>query len=67
MVYPDVHFQPQGDAVSVGQASLENYLQGVASETMIQGPQDSTTIDSLKVALSEIRLTPVEILALHQA
>jgi hypothetical protein len=65
MVYPDVHFQPQGDAVSAGQTLLENYLQGVASEVTIQGSQDSTPIDSLKVALSEIRLTPVEIPALH--
>ncbi|KAI9442265.1 hypothetical protein H4582DRAFT_1809416 [Lactarius indigo] len=65
--YPiDVHFQPQGNGVSAGQALLENYLQGVTSETMIQGSQDSTTIDSLKVAFSEIRLTPVEIPALHQ-
>ncbi|KAH9038716.1 hypothetical protein EDB85DRAFT_2072661 [Lactarius pseudohatsudake] len=65
--YPiDVHFQPQGDSVSAGQALLENYLQGVTSETSIQGSQDSTTIDSLKVALSEIRLTPVKIPALHQ-
>ncbi|KAI9463679.1 hypothetical protein BJY52DRAFT_1404720 [Lactarius psammicola] len=65
--YPiDVHFQPQGDAVSAGQALLENFLQGVTSETTIQGSQDSTTIDSLKLALSEIRLTPVEIPALHQ-
>jgi hypothetical protein len=66
MVYPDVHFQPQGDAVPAGQALLENYLQGFTSETTIQGSQDSTSIDSLKVALSEIRLTPVEIPALHQ-
>ncbi|KAH8992759.1 hypothetical protein EDB86DRAFT_3078965 [Lactarius hatsudake] len=65
--YPiGVHFQPQGDSVLAGQALLENYLQGVTSETTIQGSQDSTTIDSLKVALSEIRLTPVEIPALHQ-
>ncbi|KAH8979124.1 hypothetical protein EDB92DRAFT_1821158 [Lactarius akahatsu] len=62
----DVHFQPQGGSVSAGQALLENYLQGVTSETTIQGSQDSTKIDSLKVALSEIRLTPVEIPALHQ-
>ena len=66
MVYLDVHFQPQGDAVSAGQALLENYLQGVTSETMIRGSQDSTTIDSLKVALSEIRLAPIEIPSLHQ-
>jgi hypothetical protein len=45
---------------------LENYLQGVTSYTTIQGSQGSTAIDSLKVAISDIRLTPVEIPALHQ-
>ena len=45
---------------------LENYLQGVTSDTTIQGSQGSTAIDSLKVAISDIRLTPVEIPALHQ-
>ncbi len=62
----DVHFQPQGSAVSAGQALLENYLQGVTSATTIQGSQGSTAIDSLKVAISDLRLTPVEIPALHQ-
>ena len=52
--------------MSAGRALLENFLQGVTSETTIQGSQDSTTIASLKLALSEIRLTPVEIPALHQ-
>ncbi|KAH9961311.1 hypothetical protein BC827DRAFT_1260505 [Russula dissimulans] len=65
--YPiDVHFQPQGSAVSAGQALLQNYLQGVTSDTTIQGSQGSTAIDSLKIALSEIHLSPVEIPALHQ-
>jgi hypothetical protein len=45
---------------------LENYLQGVASDTAIQGSQESTEIDSLKVAMSDIRLDPVVIPALHQ-
>jgi len=45
---------------------LENYLQGVTSDTTIQGSQGSTAIDSLKVAVSDLRLTPVEIPALHQ-
>jgi hypothetical protein len=45
---------------------LENYLQGVTSDTTIQGSQGSTAIDSLKVAISDLRLTPVEIPALHQ-
>lgn len=45
---------------------LENYLQGATSDTTIQGSQGSTAIDSLKVAISELHLTPVEIPALHQ-
>jgi hypothetical protein len=45
---------------------LENYLQGVTSATTIQGSQGSTPIDSLKIAMSDIHLTPVEIPALHQ-
>ncbi|KAI0049858.1 hypothetical protein FA95DRAFT_1604022 [Auriscalpium vulgare] len=62
----DVHYAPQGGAVSAGQALLENYLQGVSSDTTIQGSQSATVIDSLKEALSEIRLSPVTIPALHQ-
>ncbi|THH12496.1 hypothetical protein EW146_g7640 [Bondarzewia mesenterica] len=62
----DVHFSPQGDAISVGQTLLENYLQGVQSDTVIQGSQDGTPIDSLKLAISEIHLEPVQIPALHQ-
>ena len=45
---------------------LENYLQGVTSDTTIQGSQGSTATDSLKVAVSDIRLTSVEIPALDQ-
>ncbi|OBZ73242.1 hypothetical protein A0H81_06855 [Grifola frondosa] len=62
----DVHYSPQGSAVSAGQALLENYLQGVQSDTTIQGSQETTPIDSLKLAMSEIRLSPVSIPALHQ-
>ncbi|TFY72142.1 hypothetical protein EVG20_g865 [Dentipellis fragilis] len=62
----DVHYQPEGGAVSTGQQLLENYLQGVTSDTTIQGTQDTTPIDSLKLAMSEIRLSPVQIPALHQ-
>ncbi|KAA1471743.1 hypothetical protein DENSPDRAFT_133322 [Dentipellis sp. KUC8613] len=62
----DVHYQPEGGAVSTGQLLLENYLQGVTSDTAIQGTQDTTPIDSLKLAMSEIRLSPVQIPALHQ-
>ncbi|KAI0268735.1 hypothetical protein BC834DRAFT_651204 [Gloeopeniophorella convolvens] len=65
--YPiDIHFQPQGDAVPAGQALLQNYLQGIVSDTTIQGSQSSTAIDSLKVAMSDIHLTPVQVPALHQ-
>lgn len=45
---------------------LENYLQGVNSSTTIFGTVDSTPIDSLKLALSEIKFSPVTIPALHQ-
>ncbi|KAI0298570.1 hypothetical protein BC826DRAFT_1096594 [Russula brevipes] len=62
----DVHYQPKGSAISSGRALLENYLQGVASDTAIQGSRESTEIDSLKVAMSDIRLDPVVIPALHQ-
>jgi hypothetical protein len=45
---------------------LENYLQGFTSNTTIQGSQESTAIDSLKVAISDLRLSPVEIPPLHR-
>ncbi|TBU46075.1 hypothetical protein BD309DRAFT_663805 [Dichomitus squalens] len=65
--YPiDVHYQPQGSAVASGQKMLENYLQGVLSATTIQGSTDATPIESLQLALSEIRLSPVNIPPLHQ-
>ncbi|KII92866.1 hypothetical protein PLICRDRAFT_102438 [Plicaturopsis crispa FD-325 SS-3] len=65
--YPtDVKYSPQGGAVSAGQALLENYLQGVNSDTTILGSTESTPIASLQEALSEIKLTPVTIPALHQ-
>ncbi|KZV76329.1 hypothetical protein PENSPDRAFT_747787 [Peniophora sp. CONT] len=61
-----IHYAPEGSAVPTGQLLLANYLQGVDSDTTIQGSQSSTDIDSLKVALSEITLTPVTVPALHQ-
>ncbi|KAH7926942.1 hypothetical protein BV22DRAFT_1007914 [Leucogyrophana mollusca] len=66
--YPtDVHYSPQGSAqTTAGQNMLENYLQGVDSQTTISGSTDSTPIDSLKSALSQISLSPVTIPALHQ-
>ncbi|KAL5507074.1 hypothetical protein ACEPAH_6530 [Sanghuangporus vaninii] len=62
----DVHYSPQGGAVPIGQQMLENYLQGIDSDVAIQGTTDATPIDSLKPALSQIRLDPVTIPALHQ-
>ncbi|TFY74322.1 hypothetical protein EWM64_g9690, partial [Hericium alpestre] len=62
----DVNYAPQGSAVPTGQLLLENYLQGVASDTVIQGNQDTTPIDSLKLAMSEIKIEPVQIPALYQ-
>ncbi len=62
----DVHYAPQGSAVSVGETLLENYLQGVDSSTTIVGTMDTTPIESLQLALSEIKLSPVVIPALHQ-
>ncbi|THV03542.1 hypothetical protein K435DRAFT_962414 [Dendrothele bispora CBS 962.96] len=66
--YPtDVHYAPQGAAVSAGRALLENFLQGVDVDTTISGSTDSTPIESLKTALSQIVLSPVTIPALHQS
>ena len=64
--FVDVHFSPQGEAVTAGRTLLQNFLQGIDVETTITGTQDSTPIESLKDALSEIRLSPVSIPALHQ-
>ncbi|KAI0370690.1 hypothetical protein BV20DRAFT_966193 [Pilatotrama ljubarskyi] len=62
----DVLYKPQGGAVASGQKMLENYLQGVTSATTIQGSTGSTPIESLKLAMSNMRLSPVNIPALHQ-
>ncbi|KAI0668274.1 hypothetical protein C8Q78DRAFT_1081656 [Trametes maxima] len=62
----DVLYKPQGGAVASGQKLLENYLQGVVSGTSIQGSTDSTPIESLRLAMSNIHLSPVNIPALHQ-
>ncbi|KAJ7675082.1 hypothetical protein B0H17DRAFT_1161695 [Mycena rosella] len=66
--YPiDVHYSPQGvTASAAGQKLLENFLQGVDSDSVIAGTTDSTPISSLKTALSEILLKPVTIPAIHQ-
>ncbi|KAF4598358.1 hypothetical protein EYR38_006760 [Pleurotus pulmonarius] len=65
--YPiDVHYAPQGGAQQAGRTLLQNFLQGVDSDTAISGNTGSTPIGSLKSALSQIRLSPVTIPALHQ-
>lgn len=45
---------------------LENYLQGIDSNTVILGTTSSTPIESLQLALSQVKLSPVTIPALHQ-
>ncbi|KAH9850917.1 hypothetical protein C2E23DRAFT_886961 [Lenzites betulinus] len=62
----DVLYKPQGGAVASGQKLLENYIQGVDSATSIQGSTGSTQIESLQLAMSNIRISPVSIPALHQ-
>lgn len=61
----DVHFQPQGSAVPIGQALLENFLQGVDSDTVIIGTSSTTQVDSLVPALEQIKLN-ANIPAMHQ-
>lgn len=61
-----VHYSPQGDSpTTAGEHMLENYIQGVISSTTIQGSTDTTGIDSLKLAMSEVKLQ-ADIPALHQ-
>ncbi|KAF9245017.1 hypothetical protein BU15DRAFT_85819 [Melanogaster broomeanus] len=66
--YPtDVSYSPQGSSqTAAGQTMLENYLQGIDSNTVIMGSTSSTPIGSLQSALSQISLSPVTIPALHQ-
>ncbi|PWN53595.1 hypothetical protein IE53DRAFT_140447 [Violaceomyces palustris] len=53
----EVRYQPQGGAATAaGQLLLENYVQGIVSDTVIQGTRDTTPIESLKQALSGIQL-----------
>lgn len=62
----DVRYSPQSGALIHGQHLLENYIQGVDSNTTIRGSTSSTPIQSFQRALSQITLTPVSIPALHQ-
>ncbi|KAF8135624.1 hypothetical protein EV363DRAFT_1429344 [Boletus edulis] len=66
--YPtNVLYSPQGSSqTAAGQTMLENYLQGIDSNTAILGSTISTPIASLQLALSQIKLSPVTIPALHQ-
>jgi hypothetical protein len=45
---------------------LQNFLQGVDSQTAIHGSTQSTPIESLQLALSQINLSPVTIPGIHQ-
>ncbi|KAJ3724969.1 hypothetical protein DFJ43DRAFT_1197841 [Lentinula guzmanii] len=63
----DVQYSPQGGAVTAGQTLLENFLQGINSDTSIAGSTSSTPIQSLQEAMSEIHLSPVTIPALNQS
>lgn len=45
---------------------LQNFLQGVDSQTAIHGSMQSTPIESLQLALSQINLSPVTIPGIHQ-
>lgn len=57
----NIHFQPSGGATQAGKTLLENYISGIDSATTIQGTRGSTPIDSLKEALSEVKLSPVRV------
>ncbi|KAI5474806.1 pre-rrna processing protein [Pseudohyphozyma bogoriensis] len=53
-----VHYAPSGSAeTAAGQVLLENFIQGIASTTLIVGNDGTTNIDSLKAALESIQLT----------
>ncbi|PWZ00897.1 hypothetical protein BCV70DRAFT_84414 [Testicularia cyperi] len=72
IVPTEVRYQPQGAAnVRAGQTLLENYVQGVVSDTIIQGTTSTTPIESLKQALSGITLRasipPLQQLLITQA
>ncbi|KAG6908393.1 hypothetical protein DXG01_004822 [Tephrocybe rancida] len=57
----DVHYAPQGGALSAGRALLQNFVQGIDVDTTIAGTTGSTPISSLKSALSQVRLSPATI------
>ncbi|KAH0589321.1 hypothetical protein H2248_005083 [Termitomyces sp. 'cryptogamus'] len=61
----DVHYAPQGGAVSAGNTLLQNFVEGIDVNTTIAGNMGSTDIPSLQSALSQIHLSPVSIPALR--
>ncbi|KAG6854052.1 hypothetical protein C0991_011030 [Blastosporella zonata] len=61
----DVHYAPQGNAVSAGRTLLQNFVEGVDVDTTIAGTTGSTPIPSLQSALSQIHLSPVSLPGLH--
>ena len=65
-IIKDVHFSPQGGAVNAGQTLLQNFLEGINADTTIAGSTGSTPIESLQLALSEIKLSPVTIPGIHE-
>lgn len=57
VIATQVHYQPSGGASTAsGQVLLENFIQGVASDTQIVGSQSTTPIVSLQPALGSITL-----------
>ncbi|KAM0750211.1 hypothetical protein T439DRAFT_247618 [Meredithblackwellia eburnea MCA 4105] len=53
-----VHYQPSGGAsTAAGQLLLENFVQGIASDTLIVGNSGTTNIASLVQALEAIQLS----------
>lgn len=52
-----VHYQPSGSAATAsGQILLENFIQGISSDTLIVGNSGTTSISSLTAALEAIQL-----------
>lgn len=56
---------PQEGASNAVQALLENFIEGSSVELSISGTPDSTSVESLKLALSQINLSPVTIPGLN--
>lgn len=60
-----VKYMPETKDVPIGQILLENFVQGIASDTVIDGTPTTTKITSLQKALGGIRLKTT-IPPLHQ-